>query len=335
MDAQKLRAAAILVLSLGEKYAANILASFSQQDARRLIAEIDKIESISDDEFVVAMADFLDATDTTSKIDKSVRENIKTRLLHSIGSGRQDVLPEKVPGDNARWIKVIRNQPASMVVGVLRDEHPQVIAAIIMVIFNNISSDSGIQIIKLLSHDLQKEILSRIAKIGIISRVAIDSISEMMRNELHESDSTNLVTVDGADTMASIIPYLDREVEHDVVNRLGEVNIEFKEMIEGKIFPFEKLVDLDKKSLQVLLSEISNDDLLLALKGAEKNVREVFFKNMSAKSADILKDEMDSKGPVKLSAVTAAQKKIVQTAKKLYKEEKIFISYGNANDIVY
>jgi len=330
MDNKKIRQAAVLVLGLGEKYAAEILKNVSQQDARKLIHEIDKIESISDEEFVLALSDFMSDNEATQKIDFAMKENIKTKLLHSISSGQSNVL-SKDSKNNDKWIEGIRRQPASMVVGIIRDEHPQVISSIIMVIFNNISSDVGIRIIKMLPSEIQKEILSRIARIGIISRIAVDFISSLFRQEIKEVDSSNLITVDGADTMASIMPYLDRDVESEVIGKLGEENQDLGSLIEDKIFPFHRLVELDKKSLQLLLAEISNEDLLMALKGADQNVRDGFFKNMSAKSADILKDDMAAKGPVKLATVTAAQKKIVKLAKQLEKEEKIFLSSSDGN----
>jgi flagellar motor switch protein FliG len=157
----------------------------------------------------------------------------------------------------------------------------------------------------------------------------MNHLSNYFEEQFAKTEKFKLLTSDGFNLAANIIAQMDVESETEILASLEKDNQDITEKLQDKLFPFEKLAQLDNRSLQTLIAELSNDDLVLALKGADEELKTILFKSMSKKSAELLQEDMESKGPVKLSDVLAAQKRIVATAKKLSKEEKIFIASSN------
>lgn len=330
----KMKNAAIILLGLGEKCAAEILKNMNPKEVHSIIEAMSSIENISEQDVLKAMNDFYKET-TSGGIDYASREHIKNSLLSVVSSKGMGNFLQGVDADKEKWFELLKTQPGSVIVDLLQDEHPQVITAVVMLIFNYSSSEKGSTLIKLLPKPLQNQVLKRMTNIGTVSRVAIDALATYFDQELESSEKLNAVSVDGLETVANIISYLDTNTEREILTELNNSDNSLGEKIQDKIFPFQRLTELDAKSLQVLLKEVKNEDLVLALKGVDDHIKNIFMNNMSTKAAELLKDEIDSKGPVKLSHVVDAQKKIVRIAKKLHEEEKIFLSSKNNNDIIY
>lgn len=331
----KLRNAAIILLGVGEKSAAEILKTMNPREVRSIIDAINSIDSITEEDVVRAINEFFIESNNSSGIDVDTKEQIKNSLLTALGSKGAGAMIHGVNSDKDRWLELVKDQPMESIVDLIQDEHPQIITAIVIIIFNNISSESGTKLIKAMPKEMQNKIFRRMTSIGYISKFAIDALGEFFLKELESAEKNNIITIDGLETVANIISYLDSDTEKQIMTELTNDNKELGEKIQDKIFPFQRLADLDKKSIQVLLSEVKNEDLVIALKGTDERVRETFLQNMSQKSAEILRDDMESKGPVKIANVLDAQKKIIRTAKKLDQEEKIVLSTKNNPDIVY
>lgn len=330
----KIRDAAIILIGLGEKCASDILKNMNPKEVRAILEAINNIDSVTDEDVSNALNRFYRESNSDSGIDIASKEQVKNSILLAVGSKGIETIIQGIDPEKDKWLELLRSQSMSTIIGLMQDEHPQIITAMVIVVFNYLSREQGTQLIKLLPKDLQNQIFKRMTNIGPLSKFGIDALALYFERELVNSEKNNVITLNGIEAVANIISYLDSETEHEIITALSNENKEIAEQIQNKVFSFQRLSELDKKSMQILLKEIDNEDLLLSLKGVDDTVRAVFMQNMSEKAADILKDELESKGPVKLATVLEAQKRIISIARKLDKEEKIILTSKNNPDIV-
>ena len=326
----KIKNAAIIILGMGEKCASEILKNMNPKEIQRIMEAINTIENVSEEDVIKALNSFFRES-SHSGIDFSSKENIKNSLASVVGMNSFGTSDDGM----VKWVDLIKSEPSDNIFELIQDEHPQVITAI-LVVLNKISSDKASTITKKLPKVLQNQIIKRMSNMKPISAFAIETLSVFFETELeNKQERYDVISVDGVEAAASIMSYLDTDTEREIISDLQTTNKSLADQIQDKILPFDKLAHLDKKSLQILLKEVSPDDLVLALKGVDEYIKNIFMKSMSTKSADILNDELESKGPVKLSSVVEAQKRIVILAKKLGEEEKIILSTKHDPDIIF
>lgn len=328
----KYKQAAIIMLGMGERYAAEIMKGMEPKEVEAIIAAINEIDEVSEADVIGALNNFFKDASSSSGMDIVSKEVFKNSLSLVIESKKSESFGDGEKTGKAKWIDVFKMQPPDVIYSIIQDEHPQVISVLSAVILDG---EKASQVIKRFPKEIQSMIVSRMANMSPISTFGMEAFAMLFERELRSKDKYSEITVDGIDAVANIISHLDSETEREIMEGVANINKDLSEKIIEKILPFERLVQLDKKSIQTLLSEVNNEDLVLALKGSDQHIMNFFLKNMSSKSADILRDELESKGPVKISAVQEAQKRIVQTAKKLAQEEKIVLSTKADSDIVY
>ncbi len=325
----KIRKAAIILLGLGDAYAEEILKNMSKSEVHKIMEVINTLDSVSEEDVIQAMNDFFNVTDGTG-IDIVSKEHLKNSIVSALGIKGM----EKIDLEKSKWLDLIKNEPLDGILELIREEHPQVIAALI-VILTQLGSLRSSEITKAQTKEMKNEIIKRMSTIGPMSTFGLEALGSFIEGELDSTDRYGVVTVDGIDVVANLISNLDADTEREIIGDLTARDKVLAEKIQDKLLPFEKLAYLDSKSLQTLLKEIAPDDLVVALKGSNEHLRNSFMRNMSTKAAEILKDDLESKGPVKVSNVIEAQKKIILLAKKLAKEEKIILSSKSDSDIVY
>jgi flagellar motor switch protein FliG len=328
----KIKQAAIVMLGMGERYAGDILKGMDPKEVEAIIEAINHLDNVTEVEIIQALNSFFKDTNNNSGIDIVTKEIFKHSLASVVESKKIETMLEGDNADRVKWLDVFKLQSSEMIYSIVQDEHPQVIAVIAAMI---LPGEKASHLIKRLSKEVKGQVIARMASISPVSTFGMESFAAFFEKELHNKDKYSEISVNGVEAVANIISYLDSENERDIFDGISSINSGLSEIIQEKIMPFEKLTQLDKKSLQTLLSEVSNDDLVLALKGSESYVKNVFLKNMASKSADILKDELESKGPVRIANVIDAQKRIVNLAKKLADEDKIIISTKVDSDVVY
>jgi flagellar motor switch protein FliG len=328
----KLRNAAIIMLGMGEKCAAEVLKNMDPKEVHAIIDAINGIDNISEYDVIKALNEFFIDSNDGAGVDIVTREYIKNSLVSAVEHRKIGALTEGVDREKAKWLELLKWQPLESIVTIIQDEHPQIIAVIVTAILNGEKSS---RVIKSLPKELQNEVIMRMTNIGAISAFAMEALSSYIETQLENSEKYNPVSVDGIEAVANIMSYLDMETEAEIISNLSQADKLLTEKIQEKMFPFEKLAQMDGKSLQTLLKEVKSEDLVLALKGVDEFTRSTFMKNMSTKAAEILKDEMEIKGPVKLANVLDAQKRIIVLAKQMNEEEKIILSGKNDPDVVY
>jgi len=319
----KLKNAAIILLGMGESCATEILKNLSPKEVESIIETMNHMGEISEHEVIKALNAFFNETNTTTGIHVTSNEYFRKTLLSAVGQDKAGtIFDETYMADELKGCELLKWQPLYSIVDVLEDEHPQIITVALMCL----DSDRSAQILRLFPQELSKNIIKRITQLTPVSSYAMNTLSEYLEEKFTQSEKFKLITADGINIAANIIANMDAKAEDDVMSYLTTENNETYEKIQERLFPFERLAKLDGRSMQTLIAEISNDELILALNGAQESIQAMFFKNMSTKSVDLLKDDIDSAGPVKTQDSIEAKKRIVALAKKLIGEQKIYLS---------
>ncbi len=325
--------AAIILLGMGENYAAEILKILNHKEVESIIEVMNNIDDVSEHEVIKALNDFFKESQITSGLNASSENYIRNTLVSAMGSEKANLMIEqdKKPKTNTmKGLELLQLQPLHQVVAAIQDEHPQMITVTLMCL----QSDLSAKILKCLPKPLSQDVIMRMTHSNPVSQYAMNLLSHYFEEQFAKTEKFKLLTSDGFNLAANILAQMDAESETEIMASLEKNNQDITEKLQDKLFPFDKLANMDTRSMQTLIAELSNDDLVLALKGADEELKAFFFKSMSAKSAELLKEDIESKGPVKLSDVLAAQKRIVGIAKKLSKEEKIFLSSSSDNTTI-
>lgn len=319
----RIRSAAVILLSIGEKCASEVLKVLSPTEVKSIIEEINKVNSISDEELNEAFDTFFSETMQKSMIDQETKNHVKSTLMEALNTN--SIILDTEDGQRAKWLDLIKYEPMTNVVELISVEHPQVIAVILSIVNDHVDKHLSTEILKLFDKEKRSMVIDRMSHLGSISTISIKNLNRVYDKKFIEFQKNNTVKINGIESAAEIISYLDVEMEKEIYKDISGHDEQVVEQIQDALFPFEKLVDLEGKNMQVLLKEVENDDLVYALKGADQFIKEFFFKNMSSKSAEILQEEIASMGPIKLAKVLEAQKKIVMKAKELAEAEKIIL----------
>ncbi len=281
----------LFILGMGDKCAAEILKNMNPKEVEVVIEAINEIGNVSEKDVIKALNEFFKESNNNIGIDVISKENIKNSLVSSMGiKGLDGIDSEKM-----KWLDILKYHPIKNIVEVIQDEHPQIITALIVILTHH-SSEKASDLMKWLPKAQQNQIIKRMTAIEPISTFAIDALSDFFNKHYEDSSKYNLISVDGVEAVANIISYLDSETEREIISEISTNKQRIIRQIQDKLFPFEKLSELDNKSLQILISETNSEDLALALK-VSMNMSKLFStKLLSTKAAEILKDDMEQKG---------------------------------------
>lgn len=319
---------AMLLLSLGENEAAEILKHLSPKEVQKLghaMARLkgvprDKIEEVLDElEEQAAKGSALSADD----------EVIRSMLTKALGNERATNLISRIlQGDDTAGIEGLKWMDPATVADMIRDEHPQIIATILV----HLEFDQAGEILKLFSERLRNDVLLRIATLDGVQPQALVELNEALTRLLSGSISIKKTVMGGVRHAAEILNFVGQAAETAMVDNVREYDPDLAQKILDEMFVFENLLDIDDRAIQLLLREIQSDSLILALKGASEGLREKIFRNMSQRAAEMLREDLEAKGPVRLSEVEAEQKEILKVARRLADEGQIQLGGAGAED---
>jgi len=224
-------------------------------------------------------------------------------------------------------MEALKWMDARSVAGLIKREHPQIIALVLA----SLEGDHAGQVISLLPLDIRTEVILRIAKLDLIDPAALQELDQVLEKQLGSSQKSSPTSVDGMNAAVTIMNHLDSSVEAELLESIKELDDELGERIQDLMFVFNNLLTVDDRGMQRLIREISVDSLVVALKGVDENVQDKFFNNMSTRAAEMLKEDLEVKGPVKLSDVEAAQKEILNVAAQLAGEGEISLGKGDSD----
>jgi flagellar motor switch protein FliG len=328
MDDQGVEDAAILLMSLGEEEAAEVFKHLAPKEVQRLGETIARMKAISKERVDGVLDKFTAIAGDQSLLVADTDEYVKTVLRKALGDDKANLLIDRIlQGSDISGIESLKWMDATSVAELLRNEHPQIVAAILV----HLDHDQASQVLKVFTERQRNEVLVRIATLDGIQPSALKDLNEVMSKVLAGGDKLRKASLGGVKTAAEILNMLGGSIETSVLDYIREADNELAQKIMDNMFTFDDLEKLDDKGIQSLLREVQSESLVIALKGASPELREKIFRNMSTRAAETLREDLDSRGPVRLSEVEAEQKELLKTVRRLADEGQIVLA-GGADD---
>lgn len=318
--------AAILLLSLGEQEAALVLQHMDPKEVQKLGSAMATMEGVSQPKAESVINDFATSMRQYTSLGVSSDDYIRNTLVAALGEDKAGrVIDRILIGKNSKGLDSLKWMDARGIADIIRGEHPQIIA----IVLSYLEPDQAAEVIPLFPERDRPDILMRIASLDGIQARALMELDEIIERQFSGSDGSKASSVGGVKAAANIMNNLETTIEQTLMSSIRERNEKLGQSIEELMFVFDNLSDLDDRSMQTLLREVSNDQLVVALRGAEPDLQEKFFRNMSQRAAEMLKDDMEAKGPVRLAEVDAAQKEILATARRMGEAGEIQLGASN------
>ncbi|VWX60294.1 flagellar motor switching and energizing component [Burkholderiales bacterium 8X] len=331
MDEQGLNDAAILLMSLGEEEAGKVLRHLTPREVQKIGETIAKTRAVSRERLGEVADRFVSATEGQSLFAADTGDYVRAVLHRALGEEKAAILVDRILQtgdlsgiDNLKWM-----DPPS-VAEVLKVEHPQIVAAILV----HLEAEHASAILKELPDGQRAEVLLRVATLEGIQPAALDDLNEVMFRVLSGGGKIKKPSLGGAKTAAGMINLLGAGVDTAAMEAIREHDEDLAQQIADLMFVFDDVMKLDDKSLQLVLKEIASETLVVALKGAAPPLRDKFLSNMSSRAAESLREDLESRGPMRLSEVEAQQKEILKALRRLADEGQIVLGGGGDGGMV-
>ena len=312
---------AILLRAIGEEAAAQVMKQLDPKEIKKLGASMSGTAQISRDEEDAVILDFK-AASATGDVQFQGKEYIKTVLIKALGPEKAARIIESMTRKSYPGLETLRWVDAKSIAQMMKIEHPQTVA----VILAHLESDQAGQVIASLPDAMRGDVALRLATMEDVQPDVLEELSQSLQETLLASKGLGGQSIGGAEVMADILTRMDKTNEGGIMAKIAEKSQTLADTIRALMFVFDDLIKVDDRGIQELMKEISKDDLPLALRGANPEVKEKFFKNMSSRAAEMLKEDMEVKGPVRVSDVEKAQQNILKVCRKLEEEGRIVIA---------
>ncbi|MCU5784246.1 flagellar motor switch protein G [Alcanivorax balearicus MACL04] len=320
------RRAAILLLALDEDSAAEVFRHLSAREVQDISQEMAGLKHISHEEMHQVLEDFYDEQEQFAALNLRSTDHIRSVLVKALGQERASSLLEDIFEQHAgnSGIDALNLMDANVVAEMIRDEHPQIIATILVHLERRQAAD----VLEQFDEKLRNDVVLRIATFSGVQPAALQELTEVLGGML---DGQNLKRskMGGVRTAAEILNLMNSSQEEAVIKTVRAHNEDLAQRIIDEMFLFENLLELDDRSIQLLLKEIDTKSLMLALKGAEEALIEKFLRNMSQRAASLLREDMEASGPIRVSQVENEQKSILQVVRRLADNGDIVLSGGD------
>lgn len=308
--------AAILLMSLGESAAAEVLKHMAPKEVQKIGAAMASLTSVSREQVSSVIETFNREVENQTAIGVGSDEYIRKVLIQALGQDKAgNIIDRILLGGSSKGLESLKWMDPRAVAELIRLEHPQIIA----IILSYLDSDQSADVIGHLPEKVRVDVIQRIATLDGIQPSALQELNEIMEKQFSGQNASNVKssTVGGVKAAANIVNLVDAAKQAEILAKIKEGDEKLAEKIEDLMFVFEDLVEVDDRGIQALLREVSSDSLIVALKGASEAIKEKVFKNMSKRAGEMLRDDLEVRGPVKVSEVEAAQKEILNVARRL------------------
>jgi flagellar motor switch protein FliG len=323
--------AAILLLSLGEGRAGDILSRLEDREVQLLGQKISKLEFVPVKQMVSILDEFTRMMEAPEALVVRGEQFFKNTISRSMDVKRQEDLMDKLDWETSPdFFQKIKKLDARTVASFLHNEHPQTVALVLA----HLDRQQAGQVLAVFPEDLQVEVLRRVASLDQVSPAIIEEIDAALREEIALVEEVGGRFVGGPQSVAEILNQMERTQETNILKRFEEEDQgELAEEIRRYLFTFEDLLGVDDRGLMALLKEVNTQELALALKAASDELRNKFFQNMSSRAAEMLQEELEIMGPARLREVEGAQQRIIQVAKRLETEGQLVLTTKDADDV--
>ncbi len=319
--------AAILMLSLGEVEAAEVLKHMTAKEVQRVGQAMAAVGGVSREQIESVVADFAGALDRQTSVGIGADDYVRKVLVQALGEDKAgSVIDRILLGRNSSGMEMLKWMDPRAIADLIRNEHPQIMA----IVMSHLDPDQAAETLKSLPERTRSDVLLRIATLDTVPPVALNELNEVMEKQFAGSQGSKASTIGGIKVAANILNFVETGQDQVILTAIGKVDQDLSGRIQDLMFVFDDLAGVDDKSMQAILREVPGDRLPLALRGGSPEVKEKVLKNMSQRAAQILKEDMDDRGPVKLSEVEAAQKEILSIVRRLADDGTI--SLGGTKD---
>ncbi|PID43395.1 MAG: flagellar motor switch protein FliG [Gammaproteobacteria bacterium] len=316
----RIDSAAVLLMSLGEADAAQILKHMGPKEVQRVGTAMAAMHDVSQEQVEAVTVEFLEAVASQTGLGIGADDYIRSMLTQALGEEKAASLIDRIlVGGNTTGLDTLKWMEPRSVADIIRYEHPQIQAIVV----SYLDADQAAEVLCNLEEKVRLDIVMRVAALDSVQPQALQELNDILEKQFSGGSSTKTSKIGGIKVAADIMNYMDTSIEADLMEQIKEIDTDLGSEIEDLMFVFDNLKDVDDRGIQTLLREVSSDVLILALKGADEEVQEKIFTNMSKRAAELLRDDLEAKGPVKVSEVEAAQKDILTIARKLAESGEI------------
>jgi len=322
---------AILLSTIGEEAAAEVFKYLGPKEVQKLGMAMAGLSNVTREQVEEVFMDFRASAEKKTTLGMASNDYIRKVLTKALGDDKAANLIDRIlHGGDTSGIESLKWMDAADVAELIKNEHPQIIATILV----HLERDQASEILSHFVERLRNDVLLRIATLDGIQPSALKELNDVLTGLLAGSQNLKKAAMGGVRAAAEILNFMATSQEASVISSVRDYDPDLAQKIQDEMFVFENLLDLDDRSIQLLLREIQSDSLIVALKGTSEELREKIFKNMSQRAAEMLRDDLEAKGPVRLSEVEAEQKEILKTVRRLADEGQIVLGGKGEESVV-
>lgn len=306
--------AAILLLSIGEKEAAEVLKHMAPKEVQKVGQAMAALSNVPKEKVDRVILEFVAEAQNQTALGIGAEDAVRNMLVTALGEEKAGgVIDRILHGGNTRGLENLKWMDPRAVAELIRLEHPQIIS----IVLAYLESEQAAEVLAQLPEEVRHDVTMRIASLDGIHPSALSELNDILEKQVTSNSNVGQSSVGGIRTAANILNFMDSSVESAIMEKVKEADADLAGQIEDLMFVFEDLASIDDQGIQALLREVSSETLVVAMKGASESVKEKIFSNMSKRAGEMLRDDLEVKGPVRLSEVETAQKEILSVARRM------------------
>ena len=323
--------AAILLLSLSEEDAAQILKHLEPKQVQKLGTEMAKVDDMTQTKITAVHKHFIEEIQNYSTIGFQSQDFVKRALTAALGEDKAaNLIDQILMGSGAKGLDSLKWMDSKQVASIIRNEHPQIQT----IVLSYLEPEQSAEILAQFPEKVRLDLLMRIANLEEVQPAALQELNEIMEKQFAGQAGTQAAKMGGLKSAVNIMNYLDTAIEGQLMDAIREQDEEMSQQIQDLMFVFDNLVDVDDKGIQAILREVQQDALLKAIKGADEELKDKIMRNMSKRAAEMLNDDLEALGPVRISEVETAQKEILSVARRLSDSGEIMLGGGGGEEFL-
>lgn len=321
--------AAVLMLSLNEDDAAQIFRHLEPKQVQRLGMSMASMSDFSHDRVTAVHRQFIEDIQKYTNIGIGSEDFVRKALVAALGEDKASNLVDQIIlGSGAKGLDSLKWMDARQVASIIQNEHPQIQT----IVLSYLEPEQSAEILSQFNERVRLDLMMRIANLEEVQPAALQELNDIMEKQFAGAAGAQSAKMGGLKAAANIMNYLDTNVEGQLMDAIRETDEEMSQQIQDLMFVFENLIDVDDRSIQTMLREVPGELLIRALKGCDDQMREKIFKNMSKRAAEMLADDLEAMGPIRVSEVEGAQKEILSIARRLADAGEIMLSSGGSEE---
>ncbi len=327
----QLEQAAILLMSLGENEAAEVLKHLGPKEVQRVGAAMATLHNVTREQVETVFQNFVELVGDLTGLGVGTDKYIRNMLNQALGEDKAGGMIDRILlGGNTQGLDTLKWMDGRAVAEVVRHEHPQIQAIVI----SYLDPDQSAEVLGNLPENVRMDLLMRVARLESVQPDALAELNKILEKQFSGKAGAKSAAIGGVKRAADIMNFLDTSIEGPLMEQIKEVDEDLATKIEDLMFVFDNLSEVDDRGIQALMREISSETLVLALKGADEGIKEKIFGNMSKRAAELLRDDLEAKGPVKVSDVEGAQKEILAIARRMADAGEIMLGGKGGEEMI-